>query len=384
MIFYLLFTTICMGLVLLFYHIVLANERMYQINRWYLVVGLAFSLLVPFLPMGIIDYPLNLASNNEPSIVNKGLSVTITESTQEVSVGTIEGSSNILAIDRGILFLFYFYGVVALIMIMRLGWQFYLIRKKEKINPASYFKGHKIVLLKEAIVPYTFGKTIFVNKQQYDLGEISKEMMLHELTHARENHTLDIIFIEILKAIFWFNPVLYYYKRAIQMNHEFIADQNAISIETDIASYQNTLLSLSKCNPAGSLGTSLNFNVTKKRFQMMTASTSTHRYILKSALILPFFAILGLTFGCEPVSLEKDTQPQKVNIEILEGETVILNGETIPLSHFASTFSDLLIDPNQVIVYLVIQDEASMGTVTDVQEILRENGTLKINYSTTR
>ena len=113
----------------------------------------------------------------------------------------------------------------------------------------------------------------------------------------------------------------------------------------------------------------------------MTSSTSTYRYIFKSVLILPFFAILGLTFGCEPASLEEGTQPQKVHIEILSSETIKLNGETIALSQFASAYSDLSLDPNQVVVYLTVYDNASVGTVTDVQTILREQGTLKINYS---
>ena len=267
MISYLIYTTICIGLVLLFYLIVLAKDKMYQISRGYLLAGLAFSLLVPFLPMGVIDYSLNVISTSEPSIVNNDLGATFTEPILNESVSTIEGSSNeySLLMHGGISILIYLYSIVTLFLFLRLGWQLYHMRKKAMKNPVSYFKGYKIVLLEERVVPHTFGKTIFVNKQQFDRGEISKEMMLHELTHAKEYHTLDILFIEILKAIFWFNPVFYYYKKAIQMNHEFIADQNVISTDINITIYQNALLSLSDRNPAGSLSTSLNFNVTKKK-----------------------------------------------------------------------------------------------------------------------
>ena len=382
MISYLVYTTICMGLVLLFYHTVLAKEKMYQTNRWYLLIGLSFSLIVPFLPLGVADFSFSLVSESKQMIINEGISGTIDEPgllpSNRFEFTSQENSS---LFDKGISILFYLYGIIALSLIMRLGWQFYQMRKKALKNPASMVEGYKIVLLAERIVPYTFGKTIFVNKQQFDRGEISEEMILHELTHAKEHHTLDVLFIEILKAVFWFNPVLYYYKRAIQMNHEFIADQIVLSRQSDITHYQNILLSLSKRKLAGSLSTNLNYNVTKKRIMMMTSSTSTCRYILKSALILPFFAILGLTFGCEPASMERNSHSEKIDIEILSNETIKLNAKTISVSQFASAFRNLSKDPDKTLINMMVHENASMGTVTDVHKVLREQGTFKINHS---
>lgn len=372
-----------MGLVLLFYHLVLAREKMYQINRWYLLIGLAFSLVVPFLPIGMTDFSLDLISDSKPSTVINGLSIMNIDPALQIADDTVASSSKeySLVMDGGISILLYLYGIVTLFLITRMGRQLYSMRKKAMGNPASIFRGYKIVLLNEEVIPHTFGKTIFVNKQQFDQGEISKEMLLHELAHARQSHTLDVLFIEILKAFFWFNPVLYYYKRAIQMNHEFIADHNVLSKLTVITQYQNALLSLSRRKLAGPLSTSLNFNVTKKRIMMMTSSTSIYRYILKSALILPFFVILGITFGCESASIEKDIQSEKIHIEILGDETIKLEGKTISVSQFASSFTDLSIDPGKVIFDMTVHDSATVGTVTDVQNILREKGSLKINYS---
>lgn len=383
MISYFIYTIICMGLVLLFYHFFLAREKMCQINRWYLLIGLVFSLLVPFLPVGVTDSPLNFANNQQPSIVSEDTNISANKLAIDDSIGTSIETSETSITDLAWFYshLLYLYGTVTLLLLGRLGWHLLSMRKKAMRNPASHFKGYKVVLLDEDVVPHTFGSTIYVSRKHFEEGNISKEMLLHELTHAREHHSLDIIFIELLKAVYWFNPVLYFYKRAIQMNHEFIADQNVLSQESDITSYQNTLLSLSKRKLAGTLSISLNFNVTKKRFKMMTASTSTYRYALKTALIVPFFAILGLTFGCEPSSMEKEPQPQQVQIEIRSGEKITLNGKTIPLTQFSSAFSELSIDPNKVIVKLNVGKNASMGAVTDVQSILRQQGALKINYS---
>lgn len=383
MISYLIYTTICTGFVLLFYHLVLAKEKMYQINRWYLLLGLVFSLVIPFLPVGMSGSLLNPGSAGETSIVLNSLRTISIDTDLSQSAGIAEDASGKYPslMEGSYSFLFYLYGIVTLFLLMRMGWQLYQMRKKALKNPASFFEDHKVVLLKEEVVPHTFGKTIFVNKRQFYEGDISTEMLLHELTHAKENHSLDIVFIELVKTIYWFNPVLYFYKRAMQMNHEFIADHTVLSRNADITEYQNVLLSLSKRKPTGSLSTNLNFNVTKKRFKMMTSHTSTYRSVLKSVLIIPFFAILGFTLGCEPASMKKDTQPRTVNIEFLGYETIKVDGKTIPLSQFSSAFSNLSIDPNKVIVNMKVQEGASMGAVTGVQTILRQQGALKINYS---
>src|SRR5690606_39098385 len=105
--------------------------------------------------------------------------------------------------------------------------------------------------------------------------------------------TLDILFIEALKTIFWFNPLLYFYKKAIQLNHEFLADEAVLNTNHNTAGYQNLLLQLTSGSTVA-LASNINFSITKKRFIMMTKTTPKLLALSKQFLLLPVLA--GLFF----------------------------------------------------------------------------------------
>ena len=101
-------------------------------------------------------------------------------------------------------------------------------------------------MVNEETLPHTFLNYIFVNKEEYLEKKVEEALITHELTHAKELHSLDVMVVEVLKVVFWFNPLLYWYKKAIQLNHEFIADQKVISSHGYIKEYQSLLLTKSK------------------------------------------------------------------------------------------------------------------------------------------
>lgn len=386
MISYLLYSTISLGFVLLFYHAFLAREKIYQINRFYLLFGLLFSLTIPLIPIGVADSLLNLGINSElpiTQLISTGFENTNAESVLEVPANSTgkryeKTTSNFKWIYP---LLLYLYSIVTLFLFVRMIRHLYRMQLKSMKNPATFFKGHKVVLVDEEVAPHTFWKTIFVTKEQYENGKIDEEVLIHELTHAKQNHSLDILIIEIFKTIFWFNPILYFYKTAIQLNHEYIADDKVLSGGANIADYQALLLRLRAAKNSRYLSTSLIFKTTKKRFKMMTRDKSTFRSSLKAVTIIPFFLILGITFGCELASTEEDNQTKNITLELVDAETIKLNGGSLSTSEFKSQFSDLSIDPEKVIIDLKVDKNAPTGLVTDVEEVLREHGTLRLNYS---
>lgn len=390
MISYLIYSTICLGLILLFYHVVLVKEKIYQINRFYLLTGLLFALTIPFMPVGVVDSWLKFGNNPELQIqqlISSVFEYENSKSALEVSANSSNESSDRLIsnLERFYPLLLFLYSIVTLFVFIRMFRQLDRMHLRSARYPSTYISGYKVVLLNDDTVPHTFWKTIFVNREQYENGEICEEILIHELTHARQNHSLDIFIIELLKSIFWFNPVIYFYKTAIQLNHEFIADEKVLSEKADIADYQALLLRTRTAKTNRYLGNSLNFNITKKRFTMMTKTQSTYSSLLKTAAIIPFFLMLGLTFGCEPASVEEDIQTNNITLELSDSETIQLNGESLSISEFRSKFFDLPINPEKTTIHFKVHPSTpytSFGIVTDVQEILRERGTLRVNYST--
>jgi N-acetylmuramoyl-L-alanine amidase len=138
--------------------------------------------------------------------------------------------------------------------------------------------------------------------------------------HVNQKHTLDILFVEFLKSIFWFNPLFYFYKKAIQLNHEFLADEKVVFSHHNVSFYQNLLLQ--KCSTIQTiyLASNLNYSVTKKRLLMMTKSTSNKIALLKKMAIVPILAGLIYFFCIEIVAQEK-----VINVKS-EGENLKLSG----------------------------------------------------------
>jgi hypothetical protein len=133
-----------------------------------------------------------------------------------------------------------------------------------------------------------------VNSAEYKEGRIPKELFSHEITHINQRHSIDIIFVEILKVLFWFNPLIYLFKNAIRLNHEYLADDAVTKSETNHRTYLNIILSIAFRNNNSYLASSFNYSFTKKRLLMMTKNNFSRTAILKKIAVIPLFIALGL------------------------------------------------------------------------------------------
>ena len=168
------------------------------------------------------------------------------------------------------------------------------------------------MLLKEKIVPYTFLHYIFVNKKTYQSNTVKEQILTHELAHVQQKHSLDVLFIEVLQNLFWFNPIFRYYKKAIQLNHEFLADDAVLKSHQNITEYQYVLLNTIAQNNNIYLASNLNYSLTKKRLLMMTTPSSKTKILLKKLLVLPLTAGFIFAFAQRVEAQEKKKELIKV------------------------------------------------------------------------
>ena len=293
MIIYLIKSTLSLSAFLLVYYVVFERENMHVFKRFYLLFSLAFSFIVPFISF---------------EFQGKNAIAVASNSVQAVILPTLEISTKTNYFPTLIYFL---YGIITFLFAIRFFRNLYEIRKTKKNAEIITYENAELALTNEHILPHTFGATIFINKQSYNSKLIESELFTHELTHVRQKHTLDVLFIEILKTIFWFNPLLILYKRAIQLNHEFLADERVIRSHENILTYQKLLLSKS-IQPSNFYLTSnlTSFLKTKKRFIMMTKTTSKVRERLSQLFIIPVLA--GLIFiSCSENSLDSNSLNQQ-------------------------------------------------------------------------
>lgn len=281
----------------IFYKLFLENEKIHLFNRFYLLITLVFSLVIPFITIQTAN---EIPIQNFQTFISKPIVIKQKE-------------SSFFQFNWTALF-FICYVLIALLLLIRFTKNVLNLLKKAKTNPFIYFKNIKVVLMEEAIVPHTFLNFIFVNKNDFQNNQIQEELFSHELVHIHQKHSLDILFIEILKTIFWFNPLFYAYKKAIQLNHEFLADENIVKKYNNVPFYQALLLNTNGNKPIY-LASNLNYLVTKKRLIMMTKSTSKRMNLIKKTASLAVMASLFLFLSLKVNAQEKATTTSKKSIK---------------------------------------------------------------------
>lgn len=290
MIQYLLTSTITTTILLVVYQLFLEKEKMHHFNRFYLLTSLLFSLLIPFISIEIIEEITTPVAAPIPMSFSGGTMV-------------IEEKTNYLEqILWGI------YVLVTAILTFRFIRNIITFYQLKKNNAKLSFQNATLVLLQEPVLPHTFMNSIFINEAEYQERKIEKELFAHELTHVNQKHTLDVLFIELIKTIFWFNPLFILYKKAIQLNHEFLADEKVVQSYKNIPFYQSLLLSKASCNPPLYLASNLNFQVTKKRFLMMSRNSSKRIILGKQLGLLPIFTALFCYFCIDSVAQVQTTK----------------------------------------------------------------------------
>ncbi|WP_426486640.1 N-acetylmuramoyl-L-alanine amidase [Flavobacterium sp. 2] len=295
MIDFLIKSTISLTILLVVYHLFLQKEKMFRFNRYFLLVGLLFSIVVSFMSFEI-QQDIPIAYNNVikfQTITAKALPIE-----EEVTSTKIEEQ-----ISYWVYLLWITYIAITLTLSYRFIRNIYRITSKAKVSKITIYKGIRMVLLLEETLPYSFWNSIYINQKDFENGLVEQELFTHEIAHVKQKHTLDVIFIEILKTLFWFNPIFIFYKKAIQLNHEFLADENVIMAHNDVCLYQKLLLNKLSTSQPIYLTSNLNFLSTKKRLIMMTKITSKTRVLIMKSLAVSGILMLFLLFAFKPLPL---------------------------------------------------------------------------------
>lgn len=258
---YLLLVNIYLLLFYGFYVLLLRKETFFQLNRVYLV---AASLLSFFIPMIQSNWVQNL-------FITKEVQLTIYSSPLiAYQFKPIQHSQ--LTIGQ-LLLIIYLAGMVFLIG--RFIWQMIIL--------------NKIINQPDAAVAYSFFKKIRLVPGQADNNIIAE----HERVHANQWHSADVLLIEAVMIINWFNPVVYLYRFAIKHIHEYIADRHALKLGTDKNEYALLLLSQTFNTKVHELVNPFyNHSLLKLRIIMLQKNKSNRIALVKYGLSAPLFILM--------------------------------------------------------------------------------------------
>ncbi|MFP3592201.1 M56 family metallopeptidase [Chryseobacterium sp. SIMBA_038] len=267
---------LCSSLLVALYYLFLEKEKMHQFNRFYLIFSLVFSYVIPFITI-TTEFP---KLNNNPQLIFE-------ETAQQITLlPTKQESFNWMNVTWIV------YGIVASILLLKAIISVLKIKnlKGKEIN----YLGQKIIITNQNLSPFSFWKTIYLGENYLLNNEIDSRIFLHEKSHLGQKHSIDLLLIEILKIITWFNPALYFYKKAMVTNHEFLADEYVLKNNYNIKDYQNLILQEIISGQHYNLTHTFNFNNTKKRFIMMNTKKTKLSRLKKIVSIPILITIFGL------------------------------------------------------------------------------------------
>ncbi|WP_027387403.1 M56 family metallopeptidase [Chryseobacterium gregarium] len=266
---------LCSSLLITFYHLFLEKEKMYRFNRFYLLFSLLFSYTVPFISVNT-EVPKSIRSAQK-----------VIETTQQVLNLTAENES-----FTRINLIWIIYGSVAVFLLIKAILSIVSIKRLK--GEKMIYQNQKLMLTEENISPFSFWNTIYLGKNYLVNNKIDARIFLHEKAHLEQKHSIDLLCIEILKIMTWFNPSVYFYRKAVVTNHEFLADEAVLKNDFDIKDYQRLILKEIISTQNYNLTHTFNFKNTKKRFIMMNTKKTKWTHLKKAVSIPIVIAAFGL------------------------------------------------------------------------------------------
>ena len=299
---YIIKLSICLAVVYLFYYFILQKLTFYNWNRYYLFIYTLVSFYIPFIDISAMLNQSNLQSVKllqwVPAMGNYQ-QFNITASAASLSFNSI------------ILLLLL---VGMLVALSRLCVQFVSFRHLKKKAQPVYNDEITVYQVDANIIPFSFGNAVFINRQLHTQAEL-QDIIRHEFVHVKQQHSIDIIWSELLYVINWYNPFVWLIKKAIRQNLEFIADDRVLQNGLSKKDYQYLLLKVTGNNQFR-ITTQFNFSSLKKRIAMMNKMKSAKLHLIKFLFLLPLITVLLLAFRNEwkAPAAPAGNKEQQVNI----------------------------------------------------------------------
>lgn len=307
MINYILETTISLIILFLCYSLFFRKDKLLIFKRFYLLFAVVFSFSIPFFdfsPTEESEIYERTISNIEGTITVDTINEKFLKPSQQI-ITEIFSEENSSFEFYNISLILYF--IVIAFLLFRFAKNLHSLISKTQKSKTLPFKNVKIVLDKNKTVPFCFLKYIYINKSDYENGLIKDELLNHELAHLQQFHTLDILFIELVQIIFWFNPILFFYKKAIKANHEYLADAAAIKKTKRKKEYCETLVNFASRNTTLNLASGYNSSLIKRRIEMIAKQSSNLKTSIKISLLVPIFVFLLVNLiSCKTSSQKKE------------------------------------------------------------------------------
>jgi TonB family protein len=306
------------GMVALYsvYWLWLQKHTYFAFNRFYLLTALLISFAAPWVVLP--------ESTPEPlpvvSLALEPTAIVFTPAATEQSLVTAEEALPLL----------YLLGV--LVMGIRLGGRLWSLLRIVFAGQHERVGKYTIVrIANENISSFSFLNYLVVSKN--DAESYGDVVLRHELVHIQQRHSWDLLWVEIVHALVWWNPILIFYKRSLKEIHEYIADEKATN--GDRLTYARTLAGYAfGVSPQVLTNNFFDISQLKNRIAMLTKNRSSRWVLGRYLLALPVVA--GLTI----LVAARSAEPSDFDFEQTKAEEFNVKGAVLTPTESSTTISE--------------------------------------------
>ncbi|WP_299684099.1 M56 family metallopeptidase [uncultured Dokdonia sp.] len=268
------------------YKVFLKKETFFTYNRMYLLITPLLAIVLPFLKIAELQrmIPVQEVATVLPEVILESYATTAIDIVNPMGV-VISNTPNGYVFDW-----IHIYYIGILISILLFGYKIvqftHLFRFKEK--------GKRIIIVPDSTVAFTFFNYVFLGEKLSPLSR--KRILAHEYIHIKQRHTLDLLFFEVLRIVFWFNPLVYIYQKEITLVHEYLADGHAVANTSKKQYYEELLNTVFDTKQMSFINPFFNHSIIKKRIIMLQKTKSKKIAKAKYLFLVPaLFSILVYT-----------------------------------------------------------------------------------------
>ena len=330
------------------YMLMLRKESFFHFNRILLVCIMLLSLILP-----LCDFHA-LSIENNP--IQHGMIVIGTPT------AVVESANNVTTIEEinwfAVAFYVYIIGMAVTFIwkMVQLAVLYGTIRNGVLWKDEQY--GTTIYCHAQDIAPFSWLNTIVISEDDYNNN--ATEILRHEMGHIEHNHSYDIILVNIVQTIQWWNPLAWIIASSLRDVHEYEADDAVLTSGVNIRQYQTLLIRKAIANTNYAFANSFNHSLLKKRITMMDRAKSNPWMRTKALLLIPVSAIVLSAFATP-------------DLNVLAEKVMETNEKIIRIRKTLAYLQTLRIPPYEIARILAERKEREKKYAEEIRETIKLN-----------
>ena len=324
------------------YRLLMERETMHRLNRIVLLSSILLSLVLPLCVITLHEtvevessqvgtsagMPIQEIDRPELGITELGIATAEDPIIPSVETNTTNLLKNLF--QPSIIFAIFMIGLVCRLLYIAKSYRQFCRMIKDS-EQHSLEDGVTLAVVDLPVAPFSWMHTIVLSRIDYE--ECNPSILAHERGHIRQHHSWDIVFVEALTALQWFNPVVWLLRRDLRTIHEYEADASVLSSGSDVSQYIQLLMRKAMGTKACTLANGINNSVLKKRVTMIIKPKSNRWQCLRIAYLLPLIAV-SLYASCETKTDYQTKEESALILKVKNGKDCL--AVKVPVGAFYS------------------------------------------------